>query len=306
MNSNLASKIKRLKSIKNGKGVQHILDEAYKILENPILTHDMEYKVIATTENIVTDDPIWNEFESTGMVGYDRLVFYKEEFFFELAANAKKITFLFSDKLKYDRIYGKLFTENKIQIGCACMVACYNPFDDDSSELFEVACDILNKEFCLSKFYQTYGQTYMETLVSQLIEDSIEDKSLYIAHMESIYISLKSHLYLAVVDMTQCNPTYTKLVYFRDMFKQVRPDFKYAIYSKYIVIFISSDNATLFIDDFDKLYGIFEQNNLCVGVSRCFENLSELSKYFNEAVAYCSRIGSSPNFCNRTNCKPSK
>jgi len=284
MSENFLSKKGQLKKIKSGKGVQYILDEAYKILGNPILAHNMEYKVIARTKNTVTDDPIWNEFKITGMVGHDRLDFYKNEHFFELTANAKKIAFLLSDKLKYDRIYGKLFTKHKIQIGCACMVACYRAFEDDDSVLFEIVCDVLTREFCMSEFYQTYGQAYMETLVSQLIEDSIEDKDLYLAHMEGIYMSLKGNLHLAVADIAQCDPTYAKLAYFKDIFKQACSKFKYFIYSNYIVILMSSDHNVLRIDDLDQLYGIFEQNNICAGISSCFENLNELPNYYNEAV----------------------
>ena len=282
MRNDLLSKKEQLYAIKTDKGIPHILDEAYRILGNPILTHDMEYKAIAYTENTVTDDPIWNEFETTGMVGYDRLIFYRDECFFELAANAKKITFLLSDKLKYDRIYGKLFTKNDIQIACICMVACYNSFEDGTSKLFEIVCDILNKEFSISEYYQAYGQAYLEALISQIIEESIEDKEIYMS--SSIYIGLKDYIRVAVVDIAQCDPKYTKLACFRDMFKQARPDFKYAIYSNYIVIIMSSDIAPIRIDDLDKLYGIFEQYNICAGISRCFENLNELPKYYNEAV----------------------
>lgn len=283
---NKLDKMEQIKQIKNGKGVQYILDEAYRILENPILVHDMDYKVIAYTENKVNDDSIWNEFETTGMVGHDRLVFYRDECFFEMAANAKKITFLFSNKLKYDRIFGKLFTKNNIQIGCVCMVACYKPFEADDPKLFETVCDILNKEFCESEFYQQYGQEYMETLISQLIEDKIENKELYTAHIESIYIGLKANLHLIVADIVQCDPTYKKLVYFRDLFKKLRPDFKYVIYSNYIMIIMSSDEGILNIEkDLNELYGCFEQNKIHIGISNCFENIFDLPKYYNEAVA---------------------
>lgn len=279
------NKIEQLRAIKTGKGVQHILDEAYIIFGNPILAHDMDYKVIAKTEMPITDDPIWNEFETTGMVGHDRLVFFRDECFFEMAANAKKITFLLSDKLKYDRIHGKLFTKNYIQVGCACIVECCHPFEDDTPEFFEILCSILDKELSKSELFRNYGQTYMETLVEKLIENSIEDINILTAHIESIYIGTKPNLYLAVADITQCDPTHTNLAYFRDLFKQTQPAFKYAIYSNYIVIIISSDDATLHVKkDLNRLNRLFEQHNIYAGISSCFENLLELRKYYTEAV----------------------
>lgn len=279
------SKADLLQALKIGNGIQYLLNEACKILGNPILTHDMDYKTIAYTENIVTDEPIWNEFVTTGMVGYDRLLFYKDECFFEAAANAKKITFLLSDKLKYDRIFGKLFTKNSIQIGCACMVACYKPFEDDTPELFEIFCDILSKEFCKSKFYQNYGQAYMETLLTQLIEKRIIDADLYTAQIESVYIGFDSILRVAIADISQFDPEYTKLEYFRDLFKHARPDYKYAIYSQYIVIIMSSKKEIFDAKEaLNKLNTLFNQRNIYVGISSGFENLFELQKYYAEAV----------------------
>jgi len=281
----LSNRKEQIIKIKNGKGIQYILDEAYRILGNPILTHDMDYNVIAYSENPVTDDPIWNEFETTGMVGRDRQVFYKEECFYELCANAKKTVFLLSDELKYNRIFGKLFTKYNIQVAVACMVECYNPFEDDTPELFEIVCDILSKELSKSEFYLNYGRAYMDTLIGQLIENSIEDIELYIAHIESIYITTKSNLYLAVADITQYDPTHTKLAYFRGLFKQTRPDFKYAIYSKYIVIVISTDETNFHVKkDFNRLFWLFEYYNIFTGISNSFENIFELPQRYDEAV----------------------
>lgn len=283
--SGLSKKKVQLRKIKSGKGIQYILNEAYSILGNPILLHDMEYKVIAHTENTVTDDPIWNEFESTGTVGHDTLVFFRDECFFEMAANAEKITFLLSDQLKYPRIFGKLFTKNNIQIGAACMVFCYKPFEDDDLNLFDILCDILNKEFAKSKFYENYGQTYMETLVGMLIEDRLEDKLLYTAHIESIYKNLKTSLYIAVADITQCDSPNITLAGFRDLLKRTQPDFGYAVYANYIVIFLSFNTATLNVKkDLHKLNKFFKQHNIYVGISSCFENIIELPKYYNEAI----------------------
>jgi len=280
----VSNKKEQLNKIENGKGIQYILDEAYKILGNPILAHDMDFKLIAYTENTPTDDPIWNEYEATGTVSYDTLLFFRDECFFQMAADAKHITFLLSDQLKYGRIMGKLFVNNNIQVGCAVMVECYQPFGDGDPELFELVCNILNEELGASEYYQNHGQAFMENMIRMLIEGRIEDKGFYSPHIESIYTGLKSNLRLVVVDITLCDPSHTKLAYFRDLFKQTKPDFKYAIYAGYIVIIMSSDNKTLHVENLNKLYAQFEENNLYAGMSRAFERIYDLPQYYYEAV----------------------
>lgn len=282
---NSSTKMEQIKSLKNGRGLQHLLNKAYKIFENPILIHDMEYKAVELNKNVITDDPIWNEYAATGTVSYNWLEFFKNECFIEAAADAKSITFLKSDKLKYDRIYGKVFNKNNIQVGCAIMVACNKPFEDGDSLLFEDFCVILSIELGKNKFYNDYGQIYFEKLVSELI-NGISDIAIYTAHVESIYMHLKSTLYFAVIDISKADATYTQLTYFRDLFKKTQPEYMYAIYCNYIVIIISIDEQILYVEkNLNKLNRLFRRQNIYAGISGAFGNLFDLNKYYNEALS---------------------
>lgn len=278
--SNMADLINGLK---NGKGIPYLLQKAYAILENPILMHDMEYKVIAHNENVVTDDPIWIEYATNGTVGADWLDFFKNECFIETAANAKTITFLTSDKLQYNRIFGKLFNKNNIQIGCACMVACNKPFEEEDSLLFEEICAVFSKEFGKNQYYTDYGQAYLEKLLAELIA-GISDKDLYTAHVESIYMHLQTNLYFAVADIGEATSDAAKLAQCRDAFRKTQPEYTYAVYDKYVLIIISIDDSQLYVEKHLKqLYRLFRKNMIRVGISSCFDNLFELPRYYKEA-----------------------
>lgn len=282
---NSSSKSERIKALANGEGIDYLLQEAYAILGNPILIHDMEYKAVALNKNAVTDDPIWNAYATKGTVGRKWLDFFKNECFLEAAANAKTITFLTSDKLKYNRIFGKLFNKNNIQIGCAVLLACDKPFADEDPILFEELCAILSAEFGKNDFYNVYGQAYFEKLMKELIA-GVEDAALYAAHVESIYLHLKSNLYLAVVDIGKCDPTYTKLTHYRDLLKKTQPEYAYAIYGNSILIIIGTDSPKLYIEkDIHQLHRFFHENNIYAGISESFENLFELGKYYRKALA---------------------
>lgn len=280
----LHEKAEKINNLKNGKGVEYLLDEAYKIFGNPILIHDMEYKAIALNKNVVTDDPIWNEYATTGTVGHSWLDFFKNECFLEEAANTKSITFLTSDKLKYDRIFGKVFNKNKIQIGCAVILACDKAFEDDIPVLFERFCAVISAELSKIDFYTHYGQAYFEKLVGELVA-GVDDLALYTAHLESIYMHLKSSIYLAVIDIGKRDPRYLRLQYFRDLFKQIQPEYAYAICGKYILAIISTDELVLKTDkDLHNLNQLFHKDSIYAGVSRPFENLLEMDKYYKEAM----------------------
>lgn len=281
----LSNTIEQMKTIKRGKGIQYFINESSKILGNPILMHDLDYKAVAYTENIVTDDPLWNEFVKIGGHSSNSIKLFKNEYFIDVAANTKTIAILSSDKLKYDRIFGKIYNKNNITVAGVNLVACNKPLDDDVLVIFEIFCKILSREVSEDEFYQAYGESYQENLIGKLIDGNIEDKRLYPLQMDIIYSGLKNYLYLAVVDVVQYAPDHTKLLYFRDLLKQARPKFKYAIYSNYIIIIISSNSVKLNVKKGLKNFNdLFEQNNVYAGISSCFENLYELKKYYIEAV----------------------
>jgi len=286
MSGSMAIKEKQLKAIENGRGIQYILDTAATILENPIMFHDMEYKLIARTRNTVTVDPIWKEFERDGFVGSKRLEFYKDEFFFESLANTDKITLLRSDELEYDRLVGKVFNKERLQVGVVSMLGCYKPLEDYDPELFEYFCDLFTAEISQDEIYSVYGRVYLEKLISELIDGSIKDRRLYSAHVESINMHLKANIYLAVVDIGQPDATYAMLNNTRKMFEKLQPKPLYAVYSKYVLIFISTDSAKLRVKrDLKELNTVLVENDMRFGISSCFDNLYELYKYFAEAVS---------------------
>lgn len=288
MSEGLQGKKEQLNKMKRGKGIQHILDEAYKIFGNPMLIHDMEYAFVAAAKAAVNDDPIWNEFMEYGRIGSETIKLCKDESFIDNVANCTKrdgVTYLISDKLKYDRIFGQISNKLHIPVADLVVVACDKPFDDDTPELVKALCDILSKELGKDEYYQDYGRIYLESIVGKLIDGSIEDKGIYAGHVANIDKDLKANIFVAVADITQCDPECTKLVYFRDLFKRTRPAFGYYIYAGYIVILISMDEAALHVKrDISKLYALFERENIYVGISSGFENLFEMRRYYNEAV----------------------
>lgn len=280
-----ATKLARVKVLKNGRGLQELIDKASEIFGNPILMIDLDYKVVANLRSAVTDDPIWNELVTTGHLGQKTIEMLKEEQFIELAADSQVITFLISDKLKYDRIYGKINNQDDVTVGSLIMVGCFRPFDEGDPAAFEALCRKLSKEVSGDSFYQDYGRAYIEKLINLLIDGAIEDKLLYPAYIEILYHGMKRNLFLAAIDISRCDNEYADRAYCKTAFWRLRPDFKYATYSDYIVALISSDKPELDMDrDLRKLNKLLIQNNMSVGISGCFENLFELQRYYNEAL----------------------
>jgi hypothetical protein len=274
-------RLERIKSLQKGKGVQYLLDEAYKIFNNPIVMFDTDYHLIAYT-NVITDDPIWNEIIANGTFSLETQMFFVDECFTDVVANADKLAVMKSEKLKYDRILGNIFNGKNIKIANIVMVECNRAFARDTPAVFEVFADLVTDEIREDKSYIEYGEAYQDIWIRKLIDQNFEDKKLYSPHVQILYNGFKTYLYLAVVDVAISDK---ELKYYLDLFRQEQYAFKYAVYSDYIVTVMSSNFKTFNVKrDLMSLLACFERENIFAGISGRFENLFELPKYYAEAV----------------------
>jgi len=280
----LNDKKEQLEKLK-GKGLQHILNGACKILGNPIALYDTSYTLLAFTEGIVTDDWLWNELTTLGTFSHEAVDFFNREHFILSFAESEVVTLMQSDKLKYDRINGKLFDKDNVQLGNIIVIACYTPFAENDSELIEFLCEILSVELQNSELYQNIERVYQESLFDDFIEGNIKDSSMVKSRVEKLHSELKPNLYLAVVDTTQYEHTNTQLAYFRDLFRKLQPEYKYYVHLNNVTIIISTDYTMLSVKrDLDKLDEFFAKYNICAGVSRRFCDLYELREHYRQAI----------------------
>ena len=280
----LVDKKEQLAKLK-GKGLQQILNSAYKILGNPIALFDTSYNLLAFTQGIVTDDRLWNELTTLGTFSHEAVDFFNHEHFIASYAESEVVALMQSDKLKYDRTNGKLFDKDNVQLGDICIVACRKPFEENDMELIEFLCEILSVELQNSEFYRNIERVYQESLMDDFIDGNIIDSALVKKKIEELLSELKPNLYIAVVDITQYERTNTHLAYFRDLFRKLQPEYKYYIHLNNIVIIIITDDVMLSVKkDLHKLNEFFAKYNICAGISRRFSDLYELRKHFRQAI----------------------
>ena len=279
------SKLAQIKALRKGKGIQYLLDTAYEIFRNPIAMFDTNYALIAYTD-VVSDDPLWNELISTGTFSMKTQKFFAEEYFTDDVVNANKLAILKSEHLKYDRIFGHIFNKDHIKVANIVIVGCDTAFGAEVTVAFEKLADKISREIANDKYYTAYGRAYHEAIINKLLDRIITDTKVYAPHVQIIYDSFEDYLFLAVVDVCQNDTHSNKLPYFKSLLENKYRSFKYAVHADYIVIIMSSKHKYFYKDRFfDKHNNPFELNNLYVGISSSFENLYELHKYYDEAVA---------------------
>ena len=288
------SKLEQIKALRKGQGIQYLLDAAYKIFHNPITMFDTNYTLKAYTD-VSSDDPLWNELISTGTFSMETQQFFAKESFIEYVANANKPVILKSSQLKYDRVLGNIFNREHIKVANLVMVWCETTFKAEDTEAFEELTDKITSEIHDDEYFTEYGRAYHESIIIKLLDGVIKDPIIFTDYVQIFYEGFEDYLYVAVVDITRNNlrtesltteaDHHNRLMYFKNLLKGMYRSFKYAIYSDYIVMVMSSKHKDFYEGIFfDKDNNPFKQNNLFVGISSSFENPYELREYYDEAV----------------------
>ena len=282
-------KLTEIKNLETGKGIQYLLDAAFKIFQNPIAMFDTNYNLKAYTD-VASDDPLWNELLSTGTFSMETQEFFANECFTEDVANADKLVILKSSKLKYDRILGNIFNKDNIKVANIVLVGHNIPFGEEDMAAFEGLADKITVEIHDDEYFTAYGRTYHEAIIAKLLDGVIKDPTIYNPHIQIFCEGFEAYLYVAIVDIMQNKPGtedshQSDLVHFKSLLENNYRSFKYAVYSGFIVMIMSSKFKEFSEKQFFETdNNLFIQNNLFLGISDSFENPYELRKYYDQAV----------------------
>ena len=277
-------KLEQIRALKKGGSIQNLLDNAYRIFGNPIAMFDTYYSLIAYTD-VPTDDPVWNELITTGTFSIQTQEFFANERFTFFVTNADKIVVLKSDELKYDRVLALVYNRNRIKVANLVMVDSNTPSSTDDLIAFNAFADKMISKIHDDEHFTVYGREYHNSLIGKILDGIIRDTRVYAAHIQILYDGFESYLYLAVIDTSKSGLNSDRLENIRDLLIEKYQSFKFAIYSDYIIMIMSSKQNSFYADRvLGKHADFFELNDLYAGVSSSFENLYEMRAYYDEAV----------------------
>ena len=276
-------KLEQVKEIREDQELQCLLDDAYKILRNPIAMFDTYYSLIKHTD-VATDDVIWNELISTGTFSMETQKFFANERFTFNVSNADRIVLLKSDELKYDRVLAYVFNRENIKVALLVMVESNSPFTADDFIAFSALADKVTSKIRDDEHYLKFGRAYHDSILNMVLDGDIRDTRLYAPHMQIIYDGFESYLFLALLSVGKGSAQPDKLTFIKDLLVERFPAYKFALYAGCVVMIMSSKQNSFDSDSFFGEYeDFFERNDLYAGVSSSFENLYEIKDYYDEA-----------------------
>ena len=278
-------KSKRIGALVNGKGIQYLLDAAYLIMHNPITMYNADYNLIAYVGEL-SGDPIWSELVSTGTYSMSTREFFARESMTESAANAQKKWFVRSKNIVYNRLLIYIFNKEHIKVAVLTLYE-RNAFNEDDVNAFEKLADIIIYEIRSDADFTAYGRAFHEDKIVMLLDGAIKEPILYTPQVQILYDDFEDYLYVAVVGEAVNAVGYNRNdpAFYKNMLIDMFGSFKFAVYTDYVVMILSSKYNKL--DEkllCEPLNGFFSRYDLYAGISDCFESLYELREYYDKAV----------------------
>ena len=278
-------KLEKVRSLRKNLSIQQLLDAASEILRNPIAMFDTNYTLIAYTE-VVTDDPIWNELVTTGTFSAQMQGFFADLYFTFDVANTEKIVVLKSEHLKYERVLANVYLRNKTKVANLVMVACNDDLVADDLLAFSAFADKITNIVRDDEHYIEYGRVSLASVIVRLLSGEITDTRLYTPHIRLLYDGFDEWFYLAVVRPGESANREFGLEHIRNQLADKYRSFKFAIYDDAIIMLMSSKHETFRKTQVLRNHtGIFDDFDLYAGISSSFENMFQLQKYYEEALA---------------------
>lgn len=275
---------KLLNSLISGKGIDHIVNVGCEILGNPICILDLSFKLIASSKNIVVDDPIWIELLTKGYCSYEFVPMASIQKFIEVVHKSKTPVFMGKDKFRIPRIISNIKVDNKV-VGYITALECEKPFTRSDIELIFLLCKVVSSEMQKSKFVQNIKGLRYENFIMDLLCGKDLDKKAIEERLNFLDLHFKNNLYVLVATVPQNNFVNISLHRIRDTIEYMLVDSKSIIYNDSVVVLIScNDKVSPSKDNFKKLTEFFKKNNIYGGLSRCFQSLTDIKEYYVQSM----------------------
>lgn len=304
------SSLRLLEALSQDDGLQNIVNIGFELIGNPIFVRNANLNILAFTENIEVDIPVWDNIKSRGYQIYSKLhkfltnevlnssipIYLKapnsrfknrEKNGNELDEDSKSVLCVNSsknNKFAESRIWANIYSENKF-LGQAVILEVFKPFSESDITLINQLSETLSIELQKHKYYETTNADNRDLLILDLLNEKIKNQEAINENLKFANWNLREWLRIISITMEQEKISLIQFKFIRNFLKKLFPDAVCVLYNGNIVTVINYISDKTFLEIYSEKLNTFlgEQNIFC-GVSRPFSNLIDIDKYYKQSL----------------------
>ncbi|ADK16513.1 MULTISPECIES: PucR family transcriptional regulator [Clostridium] len=269
----------------HGKGLQGIINTAYKLLSNPIILIDSSSKLLSYCGSIEVNDIFWNDLVLNGYFSYESISMIEAKKLSDIISRNVDPVYVGKEIFDVARLISKIVSDNKI-VGSIAMLEYEKLFSENDIILFKLLCEIISSEMQKGRFIQNSNGYMYESFITQILDGKKINSKIINDRIKCLDLNLKENLYVLTIQFTESDIIEkVDVQYLCNIFEQIISGSKCIIYDNSVVAVIScSTKMTAQQNDIKKLADFLKKSNMYGGVSRCFYNISNLQEYYRQSV----------------------
>ena len=275
--------LKLYEALVSGEGINHIIEEASKILNNPVTLSDSSYRLIAFSNNTQVDDPIWNDLISLGYSSYDIVKKFNNEHIIEQISNHNKPVIIDTGiGSEIGRILGKVVVSGKI-VAHIGVFAVNHDLTKADVELADILCSILACELEKDPCISNLTGSLQENLMIDLLNGNVNNKHQLQGQLKNACWVPKKNFYILYISLENNSTANPKVNYIRAHLERLNPNFKTIFFNESIVFLINFDKDEYIENLWPEISNLLSDYNLSAGISFQFSELISLNTFYNQA-----------------------
>lgn len=272
-------------ALSTGRGLQHLLDCAYRVLGNPMIVVDTSYKILAINADLALQRADLTQQRDAGYMLDANIDAMKQAKLYEHARQFHYPYYSKDPEAAHGWITALVYSDG-IEVAQIGVMDCNRPFHRYDFELVHFLCRLVALDMQKNDFYGTNTNLQHSVLLADLLNGDVADGET--ANVRSIQLGwvLSNSMYIITVFDQHFGVFDRKARLVSEALHSLLPNSRWVIYNNKIVYFAAYP-ANSYAEDMlnDALIEYLSKNRLSAAVSGRFQTLLELRQAYQQSLA---------------------
>lgn len=266
------------------KGLQYMVDEASRILENPVIVVDVSFKILAMCQSGFSNRP---DIEAQRTLGYmlaDNVNDMRKDFIYEKLRETRYPHYSKQDRHNTAWINTLVFMHS-MEVGQIGVMEQNRKATRSDFELINFFSNLVALELEKSDFFKANKGLMHSFFLSELLDGNISDTAVMDLRLQHLNWRPTNHMYIMVLMDRGPGFFAGKAKIIPQHIHDILPGSRWAIYDQSIVFLLNMpDDNISFLNEDNQLYDYLRLNNLTATISSRFGDLIHAQKYYLQAM----------------------
>lgn len=270
-----------------GQGLQAIADISSDVMGNVVAIMDTNWKVLAVSKNHLVKNPLMIEALKGGYMDNSVVERMKADGWFDRLRRNGQLVMVppFPEAPEIHGVCWCYVRVNGVVSGYLVVYADKIPFADYHVELIPMLARYVSMELQKQREHTAIQGSAYEALMLDLLETRITDQLVILRRLKLLDQKIEKQLHVITIRKMTSNTSVALSNVERTEIQDLFPGCLSVVYEGNLVLLVSSEDGSIPVqDDMETLNQDLRVSNLAAGVSNTFENISELARYYRQAV----------------------